>query len=110
MGRRGDQAHASSFQPDALTAARAAELSLPRALLLDSLRDGWLAEAQNLGCVAIVANCRVLDVAAISQAHAAGLRVASYTVNDAAEATRLRHAGIDGLIIDAVDLLAPLPH
>lgn len=99
----------SSFQPDALAAARAAEPSLPRALLLDSLRDGWLAEAQALGCVAIVANCRVLDAAVIAQAHAAGLRVASYTVNEPAEARRLLDAGIDGLITDAVDRLAPDP-
>ena len=97
----------SSFQPDALAAARSAEPSLPRALLLDSLRDGWLAEAQALGCVAIVANHRVLDAPVIGQAHAAGLRVASYTVNEAAEAQRLFNAGIDGLITDAVDRFSP---
>ncbi|MBC7995174.1 MAG: glycerophosphodiester phosphodiesterase [Rhizobacter sp.] len=97
----------SSFQPDALAAARTAVPSLPRALLLDSLREGWLAEAQNLGCVAIVANCRVLDATVIAQAHAAGLRVASYTVNEPAEAHRLFDAGIDGLITDAVDRFSP---
>ena len=99
----------SSFQPDALAAARAAEPSLPRALLLDSLREGWLAEAQGLGCVAIVANFRVLDAAVIAQAHAAGLRVASYTVNEPADAQRLLGAGIDGLITDAVDRFSPGP-
>jgi len=97
----------SSFQPDALAAARAAEPSLPRALLLDSLREGWLAEAQTLDCVAIVANCRVLDAAVIAQAHAAGLRVASYTVNEPDEAQRLFDTGIDGLITDAVDRFSP---
>lgn len=97
----------SSFQPDALAAARAAVPTLPRALLLDSLRDGWLGEAQGLGCVAIVANCRVLDAAVIAQAHAAGLRVASYTVNEPDEARRLFDAGIDGLITDAVDRFSP---
>ena len=34
----------SSFQPDALAAARDAAPALPRALLLDALRDGWLDE------------------------------------------------------------------
>ncbi|GAB4554102.1 MAG: glycerophosphodiester phosphodiesterase [Rhizobacter sp.] len=97
----------SSFQPDALSAARAAVPSLPRALLLDSLRDGWLPEAQGLGCVAVVANCRVLNEAVIAQAHAGGLRVASYTVNEPAEAQRLFDAGIDGLITDAVDRFSP---
>ncbi len=99
----------SSFQADALAAARIAEPSLPRALLLDSLRDGWLAEAQDLGCVAVVANFRVLDAAVIAQAHAAGLRVASYTVNEPADAQRLLDAGIDGLITDAVDRFSPGP-
>jgi glycerophosphoryl diester phosphodiesterase len=97
----------SSFQPDALAAARAARPALPRALLLDSLREDWLAEALALDCVAIVANHRVLDAAAIAEAHGRGLRVLSYTVNEAADAERLLAAGIDGLITDAVDRFAP---
>jgi glycerophosphoryl diester phosphodiesterase len=99
----------SSFQPDALAAARAAVPSLPRALLLDTLREGWLPEAQGLGCVAIVANCRALDATVIAQTHDSGLRVASYTVNEPDEAQRLRGAGIDGLITDAVDRFSPGP-
>lgn len=97
----------SSFQPDALEAARSAEPSLPRALLLDSLRQGWLGEALALDCVAIVVNQRVLDANAIAQAHARGLRVLSYTVNEPDEAQRLLDAGIDGLITDAVDRFVP---
>ncbi len=97
----------SSFQPDALAAARAARPDLPRALLLDTLRDGWLAEALALDCVAIVANHRVLDAEVIAHAHGRGLRVLSYTVNEAADAQRLLEAGIDGLITDAVDRFPP---
>lgn len=97
----------SSFQPDALAAARAARPALPRALLLDSLRDGWLGEALALDCVAIVANHRVLDAETIAQAHGRGLRVLSYTVNEPEDARRLLDAGIDGLITDAVDRHAP---
>lgn len=97
----------SSFQPDALAAARAARPALPRALLLDSLRQGWLAEALELACVAIVANHRVLDAGVIAEAHGCGLRVLSYTVNEAADAERLLAAGIDGLITDAVDRFSP---
>ncbi|MBC7957637.1 MAG: glycerophosphodiester phosphodiesterase [Cytophagales bacterium] len=97
----------SSFQPDALAAVRAAEPSLPRALLLDSLRAGWLAEAQALECVAVVVDARLLDASVIDQVHAAGLRVASYTVNEADEAQRLLGAGIDSLITDAVDRFSP---
>jgi glycerophosphoryl diester phosphodiesterase len=97
----------SSFQPDALAAARAARLELPRALLLDSLREGWLAEALAFDCVAIVANHRVLDADVIAQAHGRGLRVLSYTVNESEDAQRLQAAGVDGLITDAVDRFAP---
>jgi glycerophosphoryl diester phosphodiesterase len=97
----------SSFAPEALAAAQATEPSLPRALLLDKLRDGWLAEAQALECVAIVANHAALDAAVIARIHGAGMRALSYTVNDAAVARRLSAAGIDGLITDAVDRFAP---
>ena len=97
----------SSYQPDARAAARAAEPSLPRALLLDRLHTSWLADAVSLGCVAIVANFRALDAAVIADAHASGLRVASYTVNEPHEAQRLLDAGIDGLITDAVNRFSP---
>lgn len=97
----------SSFQPDALAAARAARPELPRALLLDSLREGWLAEALALDCVAVVANHRVLDAEVIAQSHGRGLRVLSYTVNETEDAQRLLDASIDGLITDAVDRFAP---
>jgi glycerophosphoryl diester phosphodiesterase len=97
----------SSFQPDALAAARAVQPSLPRALLLDSLREGWLDEALALECVAIVANQRVLDAEVIAQVHGKGLKALAYTVNEVEGAERLLAAGIDGLITDAVDRFSP---
>ncbi|KQW74151.1 glycerophosphodiester phosphodiesterase [Methylibium sp. Root1272] len=97
----------SSFECASLEAARAAVESLPRALLLERLTPGWLDTARDLGCAAVVVHCGALDVAAITRAHEAGLRVLSYTVNRAAEARRLQAAGIDGLITDAVDRFAP---
>ena len=100
----------SSFQPAALHAARDAAPELPRALLLDKLPDGWLAQAQALGCVAVVTNHAVMDAAVLSQLHAAGLRALAYTVNDAAVAQRLLELngiGIDGIITDAVDRFSP---
>lgn len=97
----------SSFQPDALAAARAVQPALPRALLLDSLREGWLPEALALDCTAIVANQQVLDAGVIAQVHARGLRALAYTVNEPAQAQRLLDAGIDGLITDAVDRFSP---
>ena len=97
----------SSFSPEALATAREAAPQLPRALLLDALRDGWSDAAGALGCVAVVTNFRVMDAAVMAQLRAAGLRALVYTVNDASEARRLCALGVDGLITDAVDRFSP---
>jgi len=97
----------SSFEPEALAGACDGAPHLPRALLLDTLRDGWLGEAVGLDCVAVVAHHPLLDADVIGRIHDAGLRALSYTVNDPAEAHRLVACGIDGLITDAVDRFPP---
>jgi glycerophosphoryl diester phosphodiesterase len=99
----------SSFKPAALAAAQAVAPQCPRALLLDALPNGWLAQARSLACVAIVAAYPLLDRRNIDEAHAADLRALAYTVNDPAEAHRLRSAGIDGLITDEVARFSPDP-
>ena len=97
----------TSFQPDALEAARDAAPSLPRGLLLDNLRNGWLDEAQALGCVAVVTNHALVDAAMLGRVRGAGMRALVYTVNDPAEARRLVALGIDGIVTDAVDRFSP---
>ena len=97
----------SSFQPAALAAAQVAAPAIPRALLLDSLRTGWLDEAKALGCVAVVTGYPVMDADVLTQLHGAGLRALVYTVNDPAEAQRLAAIGIDAIITDAVDRFSP---
>jgi glycerophosphoryl diester phosphodiesterase len=97
----------TSFQPAALQGAREAAPQLPRALLLDTLRPGWLDEAQALGCAGVVTNHAVLDAASLAAIHGAGMRGLVYTVNDPAEARRLDALGIDGIVTDAVDRFSP---
>ena len=97
----------SSFQPAALAAAQVAAPAIARALLLDSLRTGWLDEAKTLGCVAVVTGYPLMDAAVLAQLHGAGLRALVYTVNDPAEAQRLAAIGIDAIITDAVDRFSP---
>lgn len=97
----------SSFSEDALRGARAVAPALPRGLLLDTLRSGWLESALKLGCVAIVCNHALWDPTTVAQTHGAGLRALSYTVNDEWEAERLLDLGTDGIITDRVDLFAP---
>lgn len=97
----------TSFKAEALAGAREAAPALPRGLLLDALHDGWLAQAQALGCVAVVSLYSLLDAQVIARIHGAGLKALAYTVNDPAEAHRLHASGIDGLITDAVDRFSP---
>ena len=97
----------SSFDPDALEAARLAAPALPRALLLDELRTGWFDAASALGCVAVVADQNLFDETLVARLHGAALRALAYTVNDPAAARRLLDWGLDGLITDAVDRFAP---
>ena len=97
----------TSFQVAALEGAHAAAPHLPRGLLLDTLRDDWLATAQRLGCVAIVCNHALWDAGLVAQVRDAGLRALSYTVNDDWAAQRLLALGTDGIITDRVDLFAP---
>jgi len=97
----------SSFRPDALQGARESAPTIPRALLIDTLWPGWFLMAQQLACVAVVSNHRLMDAALLSQLHSAGLRALCYTVNEVADVQRLLSLGIDGIITDAVDRFSP---
>ena len=97
----------SSFQPEALHAARQAAPQLRRALLLDHLPDDPLALALELQCVALITGHEVMNEALVARVHAAGLRALVYTVNDADRAKALLGIGIDGIVTDAVDRLGP---
>jgi glycerophosphoryl diester phosphodiesterase len=97
----------SSFAVEALQGARAAAPHLPRALLLDAMRTDWLEVALQLDCVAIVCNHALWDTSTVTQAHSAGFRCLSYTVNDDWAAQRLIALGTDGIITDRVDFFAP---
>ncbi len=97
----------TSFKPEALAGAQASAPHLPRGLLLDTLWDGWLAQAQQLGCQAVVCNYALWDASTVGQVHAAGMRCLSYTVNDEWATQRLIDLGTDGIITDRVDLFSP---
>ena len=98
----------SSFRPDALQAAREAAPHIARALLLDTLWEGWAAMTQALACVAVVTNHKLMDAALMAQLRSSGLRGLCYTVNELADVQRLLGLGIDGIITDAVDRFSPV--
>ena len=96
----------TSFKPEALAAARQAAPDLPRGLLVDTLWEGWLEKAQELGCTAVVANQSLWNATNVAQVHGAGLRCLSYTVNDQEAAEHLLALGTDGIITDRIDLFS----
>ncbi len=97
----------SSFSAGALAAAAQAAPALPRALLLDDLPADWADRIASLACVAINAHHELLNAELIARAHALGLKVLTYTVNDPRRAQTLFDWGLDGLITDAIDLIVP---
>jgi len=97
----------SSFEPAALEGARASAPQLPRALLIDTLVDGWFELAHSLGCVAVVANYRLYSAPMVQRLHGANQWALCYTINDESGARALLAMGLDGLITDAVDRFAP---
>lgn len=98
----------TSFEPDALRGALDAAPELPRGLLLDTLWSGWLETALTLDCRAIVCNHALWDRSSVTQAHSAGFRTLSYTVNDEWAVQRLIALGTDGIITDRIDLFNPV--
>ncbi|MFZ2296081.1 MAG: glycerophosphodiester phosphodiesterase [Polaromonas sp.] len=97
----------TSFSREALEGAGESAPGLPRGLLLDRTGADWLDTALKLGCAAVVCNQALWDSASVRQAHDAGLRALSYTVNDEWAAQRLIELGTDGIITDRVDFFSP---
>lgn len=95
----------SSFSATALEAALETVPALPRAWLTETLPADWRERCRALGCVAIDAKHALLRESVVREAHAAGLRVAAWTVNDVKRAADLAAWGVDTVITDAVDVI-----
>ncbi len=96
----------SSFKAASLEAARAAAPDLPRGYLAERLEDDWISRARDLGCATIHPGFRHLTRAQVEAAHAAGMPVLVWTVNDPARAVELRGWGADSLISDVPGAIA----
>ena len=97
----------SSFSAAALERACAVAPEFPRLQLFESLPPDWAARCAALGCIAVGVWHAALSERAITQAHHCGLRVLAYTVDDPARADELFGWGLDTLVTDAVDRIAP---
>jgi glycerophosphoryl diester phosphodiesterase len=90
----------SSFSFDALMAAHRAAPELPCGWLTrEIVAEDW-SRLDALEAVSVHTDHRTLLVENIERAHATGLRVLLYTVNDPARAEALFAAGVDSIVTD----------
>jgi glycerophosphoryl diester phosphodiesterase len=97
----------SSFSGVALAAARETAPGLPRGLLVGRLPPHWREMLRDLECAALHCNYRVLKARVVEEARAAGCAVLAWTVNDARAARRLLGWGVDCVVTDRLDSVAP---
>jgi glycerophosphoryl diester phosphodiesterase len=97
----------SSFSFDALRAAQAAAPELARGWLLDTIAEGWQAQLQALGAIALHTNHRHLSAALAADVKRAGYGLFCYTVNEPARAREITGWGVDAFCTDRLDLFSP---
>lgn len=90
----------SSFKRASLAAMKSAAPAFPRGLLVEALPEDWREAAAELGCVTLHLDHEALTPSVVEAVKASGLGLAAYTVNDPAEAVRLRTWGVDAIITD----------
>lgn len=98
----------SSFCETALAAAQEAVPGQARALLFETVPADWAERLARLGCLALHARAADLDGPTVAAVTAAGVPVAAYTVNSAAEADRCFALGVSALFTDRLDGLGPV--
>jgi glycerophosphoryl diester phosphodiesterase len=97
----------SSFSFDALAAAKDAAPEIPRGFLVDPIPDGWHAQLEDLGAVALHANQKHLSENQAREIKSAGFGLFCYTVNDPEKARTILAWGVDAFCTDRIDLIGP---
>lgn len=95
----------SSFNREALAAAREILPAWPRGLLVERVPADWAALAERYGCVALHAHHRALPEATVRAIRARGLAVLAYTVNRSRRAQELWKRGVMAVFSDVPDRL-----
>ena len=98
---------ASSFEPSLLARLKRANPHVARALLCKRDPFDALAQAVGLSCVALHPHSSLVTPPLVGAVHAAGLRLHVWTVDRLREARRLLEMGVDGIVTNAPDRLAP---
>ena len=98
--RSGSDAYVSSFWWSALEGAREAAPAVRRAFVFSDSPDpvALIASARELGLWALHPNRAYVTPELVAAAHAAGLRVNAWTVNEPAEIAAFAALGVDGIM------------
>lgn len=97
----------SSFEFDALVAAKKAAPELPRGLLIDEWHENWKALTDELECVSLHLNHKLLNEERVRAIKDAGLHILVYTVNNPERARELLRWGVDCICTDKIDVIGP---
>lgn len=97
----------SSFAIAALEAAMQACPQLPRGIISAKYEPALLQDLRRLGCVSVHLLHKELTPDRVQEFHAAGFRVAAWTVNDAGRAHELLDWGVDAVITDEIATIRP---
>jgi glycerophosphoryl diester phosphodiesterase len=97
----------SSFDPEALEAARDAAPQLPRGFLTDHVDSRWRASMERYTCVSLNCNQAHLTESRAREIREAGYWLLCYTVNDPGVAQRLFAWGVNAIFTDRLDLIGP---
>lgn len=102
------RASVTSFDPQLLTAVSDADPRIPLGLVCERARPEPLAAARARGVGLLVLHFRLCTATRIATAHAAGLQVSAWTVNDPELALELGARGVDSIVTDFPSRLARL--
>ncbi|MEV1007197.1 glycerophosphodiester phosphodiesterase family protein [Streptomyces sp. NPDC049881] len=94
-----------SFHDAALRETRALLPDVPLALVTGRSTPGAPERAVEIGASMISCELAHLDTGVVARAHAAGLRVISWTVNTPADLARVRELGLDGVVTDTPEIV-----
>ena len=97
----------SSFQAASLIAARAAAPELDRGALTEKIPANWREWMRELDCVSLHCNQKYLAAEQVAEVHAAGYWMFCYSVNEPQRARELFDWGVDAIVTDRLDLIAP---
>ena len=102
---RGPRLLLSSFEREAVAAARRVAPDIPRALLAGALPRDWPSVLQVLACTTLHLDQSRVTPAQLRMLTAEGVPVLLYTVNDTARARELLDAGAVAVFTDFPDVL-----